>query len=166
MDGHGEDLLGDTQGVLALTDQCLFVVLPLRSDRDELKRVRSGTKLSVCWSDLLTGAIGQVDSTNGILSKHKSGLNTDQLQHGASEEDRSTLVCPQALGTKWQNSMTPFIDAYNEPFNRSKDFQLVVGHMNKDAQGNPTAPPTVWSSEILKYGLNGFRTTRMVNQQN
>lgn len=60
-------LLGDTHGILALTDERLFVILSLWSDRDELKCVGSGTELSVYWVHCATGAVSQVDTTNGTL---------------------------------------------------------------------------------------------------
>lgn len=62
-----EDLLGDTHGILALADQCLFVIFSLWPDCDELKRVGSGTELSVNWFHSVTGAVSQVDASNGIL---------------------------------------------------------------------------------------------------
>lgn len=52
------DLLGDTHGILALTDKCLFVVLSLWSHCDELKCVGSGAELSVGWFHLVAGAVG------------------------------------------------------------------------------------------------------------
>lgn len=63
------NLRGDTHGILALTDKCLFVILSLWSHCDELKRVGSGTELSVGWFHFLTGAVSQVDATNRILTE-------------------------------------------------------------------------------------------------
>lgn len=67
----GRDLLGDTHGVLALGDQRLLVVLSLWSDRDELQCVGSGTELPVHWFHLLTGAVGQINTTDGILTQRE-----------------------------------------------------------------------------------------------
>lgn len=61
----------DTHGVLALTDECLFVILSLWSDNDELECVRSGTKLSVGWFHFLTSTVSQVDATNRILTEDR-----------------------------------------------------------------------------------------------
>lgn len=62
-------ILCDTHGVLALTDERLFVVISLRSDCDELQRVWSGTELPVGRLHFLTGAVGQADAPNGILAE-------------------------------------------------------------------------------------------------
>lgn len=66
--GHS---LGDTQGVLTLGDQRLLVVLPLRSDCNQLQGVGSSTELSVHWSHLLTGAVGQVDASDWVLTPRR-----------------------------------------------------------------------------------------------
>lgn len=64
-------LLGDTHCVLALTDECLSVILSLWSDCDKLKCVWSGTELSVGWFHFCTGAVSQVNSSNRILAGEK-----------------------------------------------------------------------------------------------
>lgn len=68
------DLLGDTHGVLALTDECLLIVLSLWPHRDELERVRSGAELAVDRFHLGTGAVRQVDATDGILTGEEEKL--------------------------------------------------------------------------------------------
>ena len=73
------NLLGDTHGVLALTDECLSVVLSLWPDCDELECVGSGAELSVGWFHSLAGAVGQVDATNGILTEE--GKKGGQQKH-------------------------------------------------------------------------------------
>lgn len=64
---YGGDLPGDTHGVLALADERFSVIISPWSDGDELQRVGPGTELSAGWFHCLTGAVGQVDATNGIL---------------------------------------------------------------------------------------------------
>lgn len=76
---HGVDLLGDTQGVLALADQCLSVVLSLWSDCDQLKCVGSGAELSVGWFHFFTGAVSQVDAADGVLIEGGETVRTDYL---------------------------------------------------------------------------------------
>lgn len=69
--------LGDTHGVLTLGHQRLLVVLPLRSDCNQLQGVGTSAELSVHWSHLFTGAVGQVDASNGTLTprREKQGVS-------------------------------------------------------------------------------------------
>lgn len=76
----GEHSLGDTHGVLALADQRLLVVLPLRTHRDELERVGPGTELPVGGLHPLAGAVCQVDTADGMLAGRRVGtLNTGMI---------------------------------------------------------------------------------------
>lgn len=59
--------LGHTQVVVTLGDQRLLVVLPLGPDCDQLQGVGPSTELPVDWSHHVTGAVGQVDATDGTL---------------------------------------------------------------------------------------------------
>jgi len=64
-------LLCDTQCVLALADQGLSVIFPLRSHSDELKGIGAGTELPVCWLHFTTGTVGKVNTTNWILQEEE-----------------------------------------------------------------------------------------------
>lgn len=60
---------------MALADQRLLVVLPLRPHRDELQRVGSGAELSVDRLHAAVGAVGQVDAAKGLLGDGGETLN-------------------------------------------------------------------------------------------
>lgn len=88
------DLLGDTHGVLALTDQRLSVVLSLWSHCDQLKCVWSGAKLSVCWFHLLAGAVSQVDAAHGMLTEEEHE-ETKQESTQTPQSTHSRAVRPE-----------------------------------------------------------------------
>lgn len=54
---------------MTLGDQRLLVVLPLRPDCDQLQGVGPSAELPVHRSHHVTGAVGQVDATDGTLRK-------------------------------------------------------------------------------------------------
>jgi len=92
--GHGHHLLGDTHGVLALAHEGFPVVVSLGSDRDELKRVGSGAELPVDWLHLLTGAAGQVEAPDGILTKERRHKEVKPGQKSAQK------ICARVANTK------------------------------------------------------------------
>ena len=75
------DLRGDTHGVLALADECLFILLSLRPHGDELKRVWPSTELSVRRLHLFASAVRQVNATDWALGKRKESTDETEQSH-------------------------------------------------------------------------------------
>lgn len=83
-----QDSLGDTHGVVAVADQRLAVVLPLRPHRDDLQRVGSSAELAVDRLHAAVGAVGQVEAAHGLLGDGGAaevGEQTATVQSAASD---------------------------------------------------------------------------------